>query len=104
MLEFTDANFQSQVVSAEKLTLVDFSAPWCVYCKQTKPLVEEAAKKYAGKVQIGKLEVDDNPNITAYYNITSLPTILFIKNGKVVDQLIGVYSKSKLLDLINIHM
>jgi len=95
-VEFTDANFQSKVLSSDKLTVVDFWAPWCGPCRAMGPVVEELAKEYNGKVNIGKLNVDHNPNISEKYNITSIPTILFIKNGKVVSKLVGVNPKSKI--------
>jgi thioredoxin 1 len=95
-LEFTDANFQKKVLSADKLTLVDFWAEWCGPCRRMGPVIEELAKEYGSKVNVGKLNVDHNPNVCARYNITSIPTILFIKNGKVVDRVIGLNPKSKL--------
>jgi thioredoxin 1 len=103
-LEFTDANFQSKVLAADKLTLVDFWADWCGPCRTMGPVVEDLAKEYKGKVNIGKLDVDNNPNVCQKYGITSIPTILFIKNGKVVDRTVGVYSKSKLIKKIKEHM
>jgi thioredoxin 1 len=103
-VEFTDANFQSKVLSSDKLTLVDFWAPWCGPCRAMGPVIEDLAKEYNGKVNIGKLNVDDNPNISVKYSIRSIPTLLFIKNGKVVDKLVGVYPKSKLEKKIKQHM
>ena len=94
-LEFTDANFQSKVLSANKLTLVDFWAEWCGPCRAMGPVIEKLSQEYEGKVNIGKLNVDNNPNVTNKYGITSIPTLLFIKDGKVVCQLVGVYPKSK---------
>jgi thioredoxin 1 len=95
-LEFTDANFQSKVLSSGKLTLVDFWAEWCGPCRAMGPVVEKLSDEYEGKVNIGKLNVDHNPNITNQYGISSIPTLLFIKNGKVVCKLVGVYPKSKI--------
>ncbi|WP_081154737.1 thioredoxin [Niastella vici] len=102
--EFTDANFQKKVLSADKLTLVDFWATWCGPCRAMGPVVEELAKDYSGKVNVGKLNVDQNPNICGKYNVTSIPTILFIKNGKVVDRVVGVYPKSRLEKKIKAHL
>lgn len=93
-IEFTDANFESKALKSNKLTVVDFWATWCGPCRRVGPIVEELAKEYKGKVNIGKLDVDKNTNITIEYGITSIPTLLFIKNGKVVDKLIGGYPKS----------
>ena len=103
-LEFTDANFQNKVLSADKLTLVDFWAEWCGPCRKMGPVIEDLAKDYEGKVSIGKLNVDHNPNVCGKYGITSIPTILFIKNGKVVDKTVGVNPKSTLIKLIKKHM
>lgn len=103
-VEFTDANFQSKVLSSSKLSVVDFWAPWCGPCRAVGPVIEDLAKEYSGKVNIGKLNVDDNPNISEKYSIRSIPTLLFIKNGKVVDKLVGVYPKSKLEKKIKEHM
>ena len=103
-LEFTDANFQNKVLSSDKLTLVDFWATWCGPCRTMGPVVEDLAKEYSGKVNIVKLNVDNNPNVCGKYGITSIPTILFIKNGKVVDRTVGVYPRSKLVKMIKAHM
>jgi thioredoxin 1 len=103
-LEFTDANFQSKVLSSDKLTLVDFWAEWCGPCRTMGPVVEKLSEEYAGKVNIGKLDVDHNPKVCGKYGITSIPTILFIKDGKVVDKTVGVYPRSKLVKMIKAHM
>src|SRR5690349_3875349 len=103
-IEFTDANFQNKVLSSDKLTLVDFWATWCGPCRTMGPVVEDLAKEYSGKVNIGKLDVDNNPNVCGKYGITNIPTILFIKNGKVVDRTVGVYPRSKLVKMIKAHM
>jgi thioredoxin len=102
--EFTDANFQSKVLSSDKLTVVDFWAEWCGPCRKMGPVVEDLAKEYSGKVNIGKLNVDHSPNVCMKYGITSIPTILFIKDGKVVDKTVGVNSKSTLEKKIKKHM
>lgn len=102
--EFTDANFQKKVLSADKLTLVDFWATWCGPCRAMGPVVEDLAKEYSGKVNVGKLNVDQNPNVCQKYNVTSIPTILFVKNGKVVDRVVGVYPKSRLEKKIKANM
>ena len=94
--EFTDANFEAEVLKSDKLTMVDFWAEWCGPCRAIGPVVEELATTYDGKVNIGKVNVDNNPNISTQFGITSIPAILFIKNGEVVDKQIGAVPKSVL--------
>ncbi|NML40460.1 thioredoxin [Chitinophaga sp. G-6-1-13] len=95
-LEFTDANFQTEVLDSDKLTVVDFWAEWCGPCRAIGPVIEELSKDYAGKVNIGKVNVDVNPQISIDYGITSIPAILFIKGGQVVDKQVGAVPKSVL--------
>lgn len=95
-LEFTDANFQDDVLENEQLSVIDFWAEWCGPCRAIGPVVEELAKEYAGKVNIGKVNVDQNPQISMQYGITSIPAILFIKGGQVVDKQIGVVPRTVL--------
>jgi len=92
--EFTDSNFETSVLKSDKLTIVDFWAEWCGPCRAIGPVIEELSKDYAGKVNIGKVNVDLNPNVSMNYGITSIPAILFIKGGKVVDKQIGAVPKS----------
>ena len=95
-LEFNDANFQTEVLESDKLTVIDFWAEWCGPCRAIGPVIEELAKEYEGKVKIGKVNVDNNPNVSVNYGITSIPAILFIKGGKIVDKQIGAVPKSVL--------
>jgi len=95
-LEFTDANFQTEVMDSDKLSVIDFWAEWCGPCRAIGPVIEELSKEYEGKVKIGKVNVDHNPNVSMNYGITSIPAILFIKGGKVVDKQIGAVPKSVL--------
>jgi thioredoxin 1 len=93
-LELTDANFQEKVLSSDKLTVIDFWAEWCGPCRAIGPVMEELSKEYNGKVNVGKVNVDHNPQLSVNYGITSIPAILFIKGGNVVDKLVGAQPKS----------
>ena len=95
-LEFTDGNFQTEVLNSNKLTVVDFWAEWCGPCRAIGPVIEELAKEYEGKVNIGKLNVDNNPNVSTNFGITSIPCILFLKDGVIVDKQVGAVPKSVL--------
>ena len=103
-MEFTDANFKEVVLSSEKLSVVDFWAEWCGPCRMVGPIVEELAKDYEGKVNIGKVNVDFNPEIAMMYGIRNIPTILFIKNGQVVDKQVGAAAKSALDAKVKQHL
>lgn len=93
-LELNDANFEEIVLKSDKPVLVDLWAEWCGPCRMVGPIVEELSHEYEGKAIIGKLDVDGNPGITARYGIRNIPTILFFKNGEVVDKHVGVSPKS----------
>ncbi len=101
--KFTDENFQREVLEAEGLVVVDFYADWCGPCKMMAPIVEELAEEYIGQVKIGKMNVDDNPNVPGGYRIMSIPTMMFIKNGEVVDKIVGGIPKSELVEKIQQH-
>ena len=102
--EFTDANFKTDVLDSDKLTVIDFWAEWCGPCRAIGPVIEELSKEYAGKANIGKVNVDNNPNVSMQYGITSIPAILFIKGGQVVDKQIGAVPKSVLEKKILAHI
>lgn len=103
-LEFSDTNFETSVLKSDKLSVVDFWAEWCGPCRAIGPVIEDLAKEYNGKVNIGKVNVDHNPNISMNYGITSIPAILFIKNGQVVDKQIGAVPRSVLEKKIQAHL
>lgn len=98
-LEITDAGFDD-LLKSEKPLVIDFWAEWCGPCRMVGPIVEELATEYADKVIIGKVDVDNNDEITSKYGIRNIPTILFIKNGEVVDKQVGAAQKAALVDKI----
>lgn len=102
--EFNDANFQTEVLDSDKLTVIDFWAEWCGPCRAIGPVVEELAKEWEGKVNIGKVNVDHNPQLSMNYGITSIPAILFIKGGVVVDKLVGAQPKMSFVKKIESHI
>jgi thioredoxin 1 len=102
--EFTDVNFQSEVLGSSQPVLVDFWAPWCGPCKMIAPTIEAVAGEYLGKARVGKLNTDDNPKIATEYNISAIPALLVFKGGKVVDRFVGVVNKDKLATALNAQL
>jgi len=95
-LYFAEASFDTDVLKSPLPSIVDFTATWCGPCKQLTPIVDELASAYQGRVNVGKVDVDQSPGIAARYGIRSVPTILFFKGGEVVDKVIGVAAKDVL--------
>lgn len=100
VLTLTDANFDRDVLQSDQPVLVDFWATWCAPCKAIAPLIDAIAADYAGKVKVGKVNVDDNPATPGKYGVRGIPTIILFKDGKVVDQVVGAVPKSQLDALI----
>ena len=98
---FTDENFNQEALSSTLPVLVDFYADWCGPCKMLAPVIETLATEFKGKVKIGKLNVDDAPNTAQTYGVMSIPTLLYIKNGKVVNKSVGVVSKADIEHTLN---
>lgn len=98
--EITDQNFRDMIKSSDKMILVDFWADWCGPCKQLAPALEDASNDLQEKILVFKINIDQNPEMPSRYSVRGLPTILFFKNGEVVDRQIGVLPKSKLYEKI----
>ena len=100
VLTLTDSNFD-ETIKASSVVLVDFWAAWCGPCKMIGPIVEEIAKEYAGKLTVGKLNVDENTSVSAEHGIMSIPTLLFFKDGKLAERIVGYKSKTDLAKIVD---
>ena len=96
VIEFTDGNFDEEVINSDLPVLVDFWAAWCMPCKMVAPVVAEIAKEYDGKLKVGKLDVDGNPGVAQKYGIRSIPSLLIFKNGEVAQMLVGAVPKPQI--------
>lgn len=103
-LEFTDSSFDQDVVNAETPVLVDFWAEWCGPCKMIAPAVDAFAEEFAGKVKVGKVNVDENAATAQRFNIRGIPTLLLFKGGKVVEQRVGAVGKGELVRMVEPHV
>lgn len=101
ILEINDGEFKTDVLQADKPVLVDFWAPWCGPCRAIAPVIEDLAGTYAYKINFKKCNVDNNPVTPGKYGIKSIPTLIFFKNGKVEEQIVGIVAKSKLEEVIS---
>lgn len=99
-MEINDSSFESEIIKADKPSVVDFWAPWCGPCKAIGPVIEDLAGTYGGQVKFTKCNVDDNPLTPGKFGIKAIPTLIFFKDGKVVDQITGMVAKSKLEESI----
>ncbi|MDL1892600.1 thioredoxin [Sphingobacteriales bacterium CHB3] len=103
-IEITDANFQQEVINSDTPVLIDFWAVWCGPCKMVAPVVEELAKEYDGKLKVGKVDVDNNPQVSMQFGIRSIPTLMVFKGGKVVEQIIGAVPKRNVVEKLLPHV
>ena len=100
LVQFTDANFEQEVLKSDKPVLVDFWAPWCGPCRAVGPVVEDLAEAYKGRVKVGKINIDDNPKTATNYGVMSIPTLIIFNKGDIMDKLIGLSPKERLEGLI----
>ena len=102
-LNLDDSNFD-QTINKYPLLLVDFWAPWCGPCRMMSPIIDQVGKEYIGKVVVGKVNVDENPNISAQFGISSIPTLILFKRGQAVNNIIGSVSKSRIDEMVRMHI
>ncbi|MBU6270969.1 MAG: thioredoxin TrxA [Betaproteobacteria bacterium] len=100
----SDKSFEQDVLKSDKPVLVDYWAPWCGPCKQIAPILEELSRDYDGRVQIAKIDVDDNPETATRYGIRGIPSLLLYKGGEVVATKVGAVSKSQLAQFLDSHL
>jgi thioredoxin 1 len=102
--KITDANFEEKVIKAGVPALIDFSATWCGPCRMVSPIVHEMAAEYSGRLAVGEVDVDENPGVTAQFRVRNIPTVLLIKNGEVVDKIVGAVPKSNFKAMVEKHL
>jgi thioredoxin 1 len=100
----TDATFEEKVIKSDKLAVIDFSAEWCGPCRLVSPIIHELAGEYQDRIVAGEINVDENPQVTAMYKVRNIPTVLYMKNGEVVDKQVGAVPKSVYRSLLEKHI
>jgi thioredoxin 1 len=103
-VELTDSSFENEVLKSTLPVLIDFWAIWCGPCRMVSPIVEEIAGEYAGKLKVGKVDVDSNPATAMQYGIRSIPTLLLFKDGQVIEQIVGAVPKRVIVDKLSRHL
>ena len=105
-VSFNESDWEEEVIKSDIPVMIDFWAPWCMPCKIVSPMVKEFSNEYEGKIKVGKLNVDENPSIAGKYRIMGIPTVLFFKNGNIVDQVVGAVPKKileeKVKNILNV--
>jgi len=99
--EFTDSNFDSEVLNSDLPVLVDFTAIWCGPCKAIAPTIEKLAGEYAGRIKVGKMDIDHNPGTPTKYHVRAVPTLILFQGGQVKDQVMGAVNKKKIESMFN---
>ena len=103
-LEITEANFNELVVNQDKIAVIDLWAAWCGPCKMIGPHIEAMAEEFEGKAVIGKVDIDSHPSIAQKYAVMNIPTVLYLKNGEMIDKVIGAVPKKKLVEVLEKHL
>ena len=101
-IKITKENFEAEVIQSDNPVLLDFWATWCGPCRMLAPIVEDIAKEYDGKIKVGKVNVDEEPELAGAFQVASIPTVVILKNGKIVNQSIGYKPKEELVKLLEV--
>lgn len=101
VLEFTDQNFETEVLKSTQPVLVDFWAEWCMPCRMLAPTIEKIAKDYSGKVKVGKLDTDSNREVAGKYGISAIPTVILFKNGQIAQKFVGLRREQEFKDVLD---
>ncbi|MGB0589694.1 MAG: thioredoxin [Myxococcota bacterium] len=104
VFEFTDANFQSEVLDSQQPVLVDFWAAWCGPCRAIAPVIDQVADEYLGQLKVGKVDIDSQQRVAQQLRVTSIPALFIFKNGQEVDRIGGAVPKAKLVERVKAHL